>query len=391
MGVRLTRSQAVALNRLTASPTAGSSPRTARVLRVEPEADEGTYTLHSTSIVGSVQIGDTQISIVPKAGVGKTAFMLGYALGDIQWRRENVWQATGDLIEALVQPFLEGVELLVGEGLGEAYVWSQENGNRPRGAIDFSWTGVGMPLPVRYSFDDFSVDTPENRTVRAALIRILSVEGLALLGGDQSMQLLDAFQGVGSLKFDDLEQDVRDHRYAHVLSFARMILDNAGIEPASGAEASRSLLFDMNTVFENFLCQIVVEHFGSARQVVDLQGRRVPRFLGSGRQVRVHPDFSIWADGRCRLVGDVKYKLLNESLRRSDLYQSVAYSLATGAKAALLLYAGSGPQVSVEVPSTNSRITAVPINLEGCTGNELVSSVTEAVQRALESELVSAE
>ena len=382
-GVRLTREEASALNDLGVASQREGSPTRKRVLQVGPEYREGAYTLTASSVVGSVKLGDTQISIVPKIGVGKTAFMLGYSLDEIRWRDEDLWQSSGDLLEALVVPFVESVEALVAGGLEEAYSEVEEVGSRPRGAIDFSWSGVGLPLPVRYRFDSFDVDTAANRVLRAALLQILSVAGMSRLGGVHAMQLLDAFHGVPRLAPLDLDPFISSDRYKAPLDLARMILDGSGIEPAKGETFSRSLLFDMNSIFENFVVRVIAEHLEGAGFSVDSQGRRFPRFLVDRRRLMVHPDFAIWSGGRCLLVGDVKYKLLNGSLRRTDLYQAISYALATGAETALLLYAGSGPDVQLTIPSTGTRVHAVPVSIDALSGREIAEVVVDAVRKDL--------
>lgn len=311
--------------------------------------------------------------------------MLRHALDKVSWLDEEVFQRTGDLVEAVVLPFLADVEQLVAAGLAESYVSIIEDGSRPRGSIDFSHSGVGIPLPIRYTYDDFKADIPENRIIRAALERILSVTGLALVGGEQAMLLLDAFQGINTPTHSDFNHSSRIDRYQRILVLAHLILGNAGIEPERGEGESRSLLFDMNAVFEAFVCRVITRKFEGSGITVDQQGVERPRYLAEGQRLKVRPDFSLWNSAKCLLVGDVKYKLLNDALRRADLYQSVAYSLATGADQALLLYAGSGGAVQVRVPSCGTTVRAVPLDLEHQSEGDLLRTIHVAVEDCLAS------
>lgn len=381
----LTRHEAAVLNSLVASTRLDGRTSIRRVLRVEPDSSADRYSITASSMVGTIQIGDTQVSIVPKAGVGKTAFMLRYALDHASWRDEEVFQRTGDLVEAVVLPFLADIEQLVATGLAESYVSIIEDGSRPRGSIDFSLSGVGMPLPVRYAYDDFKSDIPENRIIRAALERILTVKGLALVGGDQAMQLLDAFQGIHTPTYSDFNHSSQIDRYHRGLAFAHLILGNAGIEPEHGEGESQSLLFDMNVVFEAFVSRVITQKFKGSGIFVDQQGAKRPSYLDEGRRHKVRPDFSLWDSAKCLLVGDVKYKLLNDALRRADLYQSVAYSLATGADQTLLLYAGSGGAVQLRVPSARTTVRAVPLDLEHQSEGDLLRTICLAVEGCLTS------
>lgn len=382
-GVPLTRREAVALNALRLTTVFKGRESKHRVLRVEPEGDPDLYTVSAYSVVGAVKIGDTQISITPKIGVGKTALMLAYSLGDVTWRSEDVEQDSGDLVEALVRPFLDDVERLITQGLAESYVEREEIGSRPRGSIDFSWSNVGMPLPIRYRFDDFSNDIPENRLLRSALECILTVEGLSRLGGARAMQALDAFGGVGPSRHEDLYVESFIARYDRPLDFARLIIRNAGIEPDSGGTTSTSLLFDMNRVFENFVCSVVRSHFMTLGRFVDLQGEDRPRFMTASNRLKVHPDFAIWSGQQCELVGDVKYKLFSGAPKRPDLYQAVAYAQTCGTNSALLLYAGTGRPRTVLIEASQVTVTSSPLDIEHIPQELLVSEVVHLVSQAL--------
>jgi len=350
---------------------------------VEPEGHPDLYTLSAYSVVGAVKMGDTQISITPKIGVGKTALMLAYSLGDVSWRSEDVDQDSGDLVEALLRPFLDDVERLIAQGLAETYVNREEIGSRPRGSIDFVWSNVGLPLPIRYRFDDFSNDIPENRLIRSALERILTVEGLSRLGGARAMQALDAFHGVGPFLHEGLSVESFINRYDRPLDFARLIIRNAGIEPDSGGTTSTSLLFDMNRVFENFVCSVVRSHFTTLGRFVDLQGEHRPRFMTASNRLKVLPDFAVWSGQQCDLVGDVKYKLFSGAPKRPDLYQAVAYAQTCGSDSALLLYAGGGLPRTVLIEASHIRVTSSPLDIENVPQELLVNEVARLVARAL--------
>ena len=381
-GVRLTRQQAFDLGATRRSEMRSGKPTQRRVLRVEPEREDGLYTLTANSIVGGVRVGPVQVSIIPKVGVGKTAMMLSHSLESVSWRNDLLMQGGGDLVESLVLPFLSEVESIIRAGKAEAYVLSEEVGSRPRGAVDFSWSNGGLPSPVRFRFEDFASDIPENRIVRSALEHVLRVEGLARLGGMHAAQLLDAFEGVRLASHLDHERLPMDARYDRVLNFANMIFSGAGIEPEAGRVESSSLLFDMNVVFENFVCALVRQTFPLGEVLVDSQGVRKPRFLGEHRSLKVHPDFAIWTEGKCRLIGDVKYKLLNGRLRRADLYQALAYAAACGTDRALLVYVGSGETVRQYVPAMGVSVYAVPIDIEALDAEQISQSIKEAVVAA---------
>jgi 5-methylcytosine-specific restriction enzyme subunit McrC len=57
-------------------------------------------------------------------------------------------------------------------------------------------------------------------------------------------------------------------------------------------------------------------------------------------RIGLRPDLSWWGAGRCRFVGDVKHKPTSaKGVLHPDLYQLLAYTIATGLPAGLLVYA----------------------------------------------------
>ena len=75
----------------------------------------------------------------------------------------------------------------------------------------------------------------------------------------------------------------------------------------------------------------------------------------------------LWVDGRCRFVGDAKYKRIEPyGYKNADLYQLLAYCVATDLQRGTLVYAaGEGEPFSYEVVNLGRTLEVVTLDLGG--------------------------
>lgn len=138
----------------------------------------------------------------------------------------------------------------------------------------------------------------------------------------------------------DVTFDRLTARYRHAIELARLVLRGAGIEHHHGRAPSASFLIDMNRLFEDFVTTAVREHLdlSPTQFPQNAHGRRLA--LDRDSRIRLAPDLSWWEAGHCRFVGDVKYKAIAApGIRHPDLYQLLAYAIATDLDEGLLVYA----------------------------------------------------
>ncbi|MHB0960427.1 MAG: 5-methylcytosine restriction system specificity protein McrC [Pirellulaceae bacterium] len=131
-----------------------------------------------------------------------------------------------------------------------------------------------------------------------------------------------------------------NERYWGALELAKLILQASSIELRHGQHQASSFLVDMNQVFEDFVVIALRESLGlNERQFPqNARGRRI--CLDVASRVVLEPDLSWWQANRCCFVGDVKYKRVNApGIKHPDLYQLLAYTVATDLPNGLLVYA----------------------------------------------------
>lgn len=201
--------------------------------------------------------------------------------------------------------------------------------------------------------DEFRENTELNRVLKACCRLLLeqtrSAEALEALR--QCVFVFDEVQDESNARalLDRIVLSHRNARFAHFLSFCRLVLEQSSPTASSGRNTVFSLLFDMERVFEDFIAammQRAVRNLAGDMRVYP-QGTTRRRYLMDGDQggvLHLKPDLLLEGSAG-RLVIDTKWKRLAESTQRrqaglsaADLYQLYAYSQRYGAQHSLFLF-----------------------------------------------------
>ncbi len=147
------------------------------------------------------------------------------------------------------------------------------------------------------------------------------------------------------------------------MELARLIIDNSSLELHHGDVAGASFLLDMNRVFEQFLFVALREDLGLSAS----EWRKGNLTLDEGNAIKLEPDLSWWTGGRCRFVGDAKYKRLDsDAFRHPDVYQMLAYCTASGMPSGMLVYAEGEAEPGVyRIRNAGKTIEVVSLDLSG--------------------------
>jgi 5-methylcytosine-specific restriction enzyme subunit McrC len=114
----------------------------------------------------------------------------------------------------------------------------------------------------------------------------------------------------------------------------------------------------MNSVFESFVTVALREALRATGHTFPVPEKAPPLRLDENRLVRLKPDLTWLRDGRRVFVGDVKYKRLRAAgYLHPDLYQALAYAVATNLDHAMLIYAaGEAENVTHQVVHVGKRL-----------------------------------
>ncbi|MBY6014699.1 McrC family protein [Qipengyuania gaetbuli] len=361
-----------------------AADRLASVARANPLGGEegarilqhGRTSLRAQQVVGVIAAEDCTLEILPKIdglGDGDSAasqaqirrnlvHMLAVALdldiasgqmARLGWQDEN-------LLEVLIRLFCDRLFEAVHLGLPRRYVAMEEDIPTLRGRLDvirqFS-TLAASPDRLACRFDELSSDIPLNQIMKAAVARLLqlsrSTHNQRRLG-----ELAFAFAEVSdvpvqSLRWDSVILDRTNARWKDLLELARLLLGERFQTTTSGRGQGFSLLFEMNTLFEEFVGRTLRRALVGTGLQVDLQGGRLhclaeldEEYAATGRRrFMTKPDIMIRRGSERVMIIDTKWKRLAPSIddpkqgvSQSDVYQMMAYGRIYQCPNLMLLY-----------------------------------------------------
>jgi 5-methylcytosine-specific restriction enzyme subunit McrC len=244
------------------------------------------------------------------------------------------------LLEWVVRRFLESLDYVVKRGIRRDYVRVEEELAFMRGQLDVAGQMRASPARAhRFSVrhDTFSVDRPENRLLKAALILVSKASR-----EPRNWRLANEWQHV--LQEVPVSRDFRadfnawrsDRLMAHyqaVRPWCELVLGQHMPLSLAGQAQGISLLFPMERLFERYVGRALRSRLPAGLDLVEQASHKwlCKRDGGQGL-FKLKPDFLICEQGRVAMVLDAKWKLLdagdaraNHNLRQSDFYQLHSY------------------------------------------------------------------
>lgn len=255
-----------------------------------------------------------------------------------------------NLYEIFINMYLQEVRTLVKHGLKSAYVVREDNLNFFKGKLVVNEqikrnAAHGERFYVRY--DEYLVDRPENRLVKATMLKLQSVSSSAE-NQKEIRQLLTAFEMVtASLNYEKdfsrvvLNRNTKD--YDMLMQWSRVFLLNKSFTTFSGGTKARALLFPMEKVFESYVAQQLGMVLADLDWEVSIQDKQYSLF-DSPRRFTLMPDIVITREDESKIILDTKWKRLvdkpqsNYGISQTDMYQMYAYAKKYGTSEIWLLY-----------------------------------------------------
>ena len=255
-----------------------------------------------------------------------------------------------DLLELLIRLFANRLLIAVRRGLRRRYVGHEEDLQLMRGRLHVVRQITALaarPDVLACRFDELSENTPLNRVLKAAVVRLAGVTRSAA-NARLLAELAARLESVG-LSSTPLEEPVRLDRtntaFHDLYQLARLLLIGDWQSTANGQSLGFSLLFPMPEMFEKFvgrcLCRVLVPWPVrlQARDHSVLQDDEDPLF-------ELRPDVVVETPNG-PIVLDTKWKELAPSggttrrtlgVAQGDIYQMLAYAQAYKAQRLVLLY-----------------------------------------------------
>lgn len=341
-------------------------------------AHGGQWTVLPAGRVGAVQVGDLLVRVMPKEKMrlSRLLFLLGYAINPGFRPDDVVGDEKDDLFAALGESLTRHCERALDRGALNGYVHVEEALRTVRGRIrvgDQMTRRPGMLLPLEVAYDDFTVDIPENRILRAAVRLMMQVPRLSEGVRERLAHIDSKLDGVSALRFGaplpTWTESRLNERYVPALRLAEIILRNMSAEAGLGQQVVASFVVNMATVFEDFVTTAVREALdlypGETRGQYETYMDESEVGYRNRDRVRMFVDIVHSVGGVPAMIFDAKYKAASVAgaYPNADHYQMLAYCSALDVPRAWLVYAGSGEARRRRIRNTAISVVEFPIDI----------------------------
>ncbi|MGV9567132.1 McrC family protein [Streptomyces sp. NPDC003480] len=361
-------------------PAAGQALASSGVVEARPDSDAPSdpnrWQVRALNYVGVARIREVELRIAPKLPIRRLFFLLGYAADPNGVKRLDggevqVGEGSG-LLPAVAHVFERQADRAIRQGLLQGYRHTEESTAVVRGRIrepEQLRRRFGLVLPVEVAYDEYTTDIAENQLLLAAVLRLLRLPGVHADVRKRLLGLRFRFAEVGALTpgppLPRWRPSRLNARYHPALRLAELILNSASVEHQQGTVRIDGFLFDMNKVFEDFVCVALRQALRDRGGHTELQAPGI--HLDEAETVRIKPDF-VWYDDSDHplAVVDAKYKAQRpEGFPDADLYQLLAYCTALHLPAGHLIYAkGNAPHAAHRIRNTGIRIHQHALDLD---------------------------
>jgi 5-methylcytosine-specific restriction enzyme subunit McrC len=265
----------------------------------------------------------------------------------LDWQRET-------LLEILIRLFSEKLVDAVRQGMPRRYV--EHAGDLPvlRGRLDVTrqFTVLAAdPSLLACRYDALTADMALNRIMKAAVSRLGHIartvdnqhrlRELAFAYTDITDTLIPA------LRWDQVVLDRTNSRWRELLNLARLLLGERFQTTSAGGSDGFSLLFEMNTLFEEYVARVLKRALADTDLCIVSQGGRLYCLETEDRRglFQTRPDILVKRGDEIVKIIDTKWKRIavrmddpKQGVSQGDVYQMMAYGQLYKCDRLTLLY-----------------------------------------------------
>lgn len=360
----------------------------------------GRREIRARQVVGVIAADGCALEILPKIDfcdesdprriVGRTrkqlVHMLAVALNinidsglvtNLGWQQEN-------LLEVLIGLFVRKLADLVRQGMPRRYLECEADLPVLRGRLEVTrqfttLAAHSQKLACRY--DELSRNIAINQIVNAAISRLARIScsdenqrGLREI----ALTYVDvATVPVAALPWHELVIDRSNAGWRELINLARLLLGNRFQTTSDGAGLGFSLLFEMNTLFEEYVARMLQRALCGSGLTVHVQGGRLfclEDVSTKAQRFMTKPDILVKRGASVELIVDTKWKRLSariddpkQGVNQPDVYQMMAYGRLYHCSRLMLLYPHHAELNQPEGVTGSHRINGSDDQLETAT------------------------
>lgn len=359
--------------------------------------------------VGVLEVGDLQLELLPKVDRDEKPARLAEdtALTTVRGNLLTMLEVAGDvpvrlrgpaatamrkatLKDALVRLFLEALVAEMLRGEPRAYVTTEEDLGTIRGRLMLKeqiTRSAGKEHRFWCRFDELVGDPRIGGRLKAACAvlarRSLGTESRRLL--HQARALLDEAPDLAPHATEGAHFNRQNERFRDVYRFAGHVLADNAPDLRAGPEASFSLLYNMDALFERFIAKFIERHVlagddrpasllgwvprpQSKGHVQYLLYERKGDQVGSRGVLRMKPDLLI-AREQEHFIVDTKWKHIDPGPDarpgNQDFYQLYAYLKRFNCPRVMLLYPSAEPAIGSDFSLEPGKDPAISVRFVG--------------------------
>ena len=313
--------------------------------------------------VGVIQIGKTQIEILPKAD--KTQDQSEQAKRNWQTvlidmlktvdlfkvhapSSSNLSLKSKSVLDLYFELFIQEIEYLIHRGLIKKYRKIEGNRMALKGSLQFpKHVRLNAIHQERFYVNYSTYDTQHDlHAILFKALKLLSrINTNAQLSSRLGVLLLhfpeQAEIRITESIFDKIRLNRKTEPYKKALEIAKLILLNYHPDLSQGRNHVLALMFDMNLLWEKFV-YASIRKFGDAYLTVSAQNKRGFWKPKTGQSSSIRPDIVINRGKENCIVLDTKWKNLDGSNPSvDDLRQMFVYNSYFGSQKVALVYPGT--------------------------------------------------
>lgn len=364
------------LTEWTASAPMPLTPEVRRALedafdaRVTAAPGHDEYVVRPEGVIGTLSVDGQVVTVRPKIDIHRVLFMVAYANDPYGWRDSmSSLGSAPSLVDGMAALFVQACEPLMVNGLLRNYRKVDVDDRVVRGKIRWSVQARRFaPIPIALRHDVHDDDIVENRILREAC-QVLRRGHLSARTAPKVGRVWRTLRDLTPMTNAAVESEQvvwtrRNVHYRAAIQLALLILGGDIADLLGGSVRVQGFTLVMHDVFERFVRVALRTAWNAAEQDMpdSWAGRRL--LLDQDGAVSLKPDLGWVERGRWRYVGDVKYKKdMSGTGQPGDIYQALAYALATGVPEATLFYAVGGQDRDHLIPSAGKVIRVRHVDL----------------------------
>ena len=279
------------------------------------------------------------------------------------------------LYEIFINMYLQEVRMLVKHGIKSAYVAREDNLHFYKGKLVVNEQikrNLAHQERFYVRYDEYKVNRPENRLIKATLLKLLSLTGTFEMQKEirQVLAMYDMVEPSHHYQrdFAQVAIDRSTRQYELLIDWGKVFLFNKSFSTFTGTTTARALLFPMEKVFEAYVAKEMKKHLTPEGCIVSVQEQSYWLFDEPTKKFALRPDIVVTMENGRKIIMDTKWKRLspdknNYGISQADLYQMYAYAKKYGTDndtpAVWLLYPLSPVTVNLQntVLKSNDGVT----------------------------------